>query len=75
MPEPPDFEQMARRLLDDLPDAFLTRGASASVAMPGVVEQFRLIWNARGAADLATIDVAIALNHPDILAQITTLDR
>lgn len=52
----PDFDQIAQRLLEDLPDAFLTRGASASSAVPGVAEQLRQVWNARGAADLDAID-------------------
>ena len=55
MAEPPDFDQIARRLLEDLPDAFLTRGASVSLALPGVVEQLRQVWNARGAADGAAL--------------------
>lgn len=52
LPDSPDFDQIALRLLHDLPDAFLTRGASASSAVPGVAEQLRLVWNARGAADI-----------------------
>lgn len=60
MAETPDFEKLAQHVLENLPDAFLTRGASASSAVPAVVEQLRLIWNARGAADLVTIESSLS---------------
>jgi hypothetical protein len=41
MPEPPDFDQLARRLLVLDPDAFVRE----------IAELLRLAWNARGAAD------------------------
>lgn len=57
MPETPNFEQIARRLVDSLDgdardqfddDAFVLR----------IAEQLRLVWNARGAADIAKIGFA-----------------
>lgn len=55
MPETPDFEQIARQLklvLDDHPQL-----SEQNVRL--VVEHLTLIWNARGAADLATIEATI----------------
>jgi hypothetical protein len=40
-----------------------------------VAEQLRQVWNARGAADLATIEAALAVQPPSMLDQIRTLDR
>jgi hypothetical protein len=49
--EPPDFEQRARALLLLFPDdPFL-----ATHNVPAIVENFRPVWNARGAADIAIV--------------------
>jgi sulfur transfer protein SufE len=72
-----DLEQIARQLLDDLPDAFITRGASDSVAMPGVVAVLRQVWNARGAADIKAIedsDIDV-WGEMDAINAIKALDR
>jgi hypothetical protein len=56
----PDFSRIALRLLIDLGgtrDAVYTGPAMAVVA-----EQLRLAWNARGAADLAIIELAAGLD-------------
>lgn len=47
MPETPDFDQIAART------------GVATISCPAVAEQLRLVWNARGAADLATIEATI----------------
>ena len=52
MPETPDFEKIARAILE------------ASDGEPGetrIAEQLRLIWNARGDADLAKIEHELAM--------------
>ena len=68
MPEP-DFDQIARRLLDNLPDTFLTRGSHGDEAIPGVAEQLRQVWNARGAADLKAVNgVDYMAENPDASA-------
>jgi hypothetical protein len=46
MPEPPDFDAMARRLVE-MTDLRLIRG------------QLMLIWNARGAADIAKLETEL----------------
>lgn len=57
MPEPPDFEQLARHIdqlrseLEDAPD----RDASAEL-VSAVAAQLRQVWNARGAADIEALD-------------------
>ena len=52
MPEPPDFDQIAREI-----DGLVTEYARTTLDLPNPVpaigEQLRLIWNARGAADIA----------------------
>jgi hypothetical protein len=50
MPETPDFEQLARHL------HHLIAPLPRSVGEQEIVEQLRLMWNARGAADMATIE-------------------
>jgi hypothetical protein len=64
MPETPDFEQFARGIVDTLLenggyDFLRPDGKSKALAQAGVAEQLRLVWNARGAADIATIEVEI----------------
>jgi hypothetical protein len=70
MPESPDFEQIARVLLD------------ASDGEPGetrIAEQLRLVWNARGAADVeAVTDFTWSQHLPvpsHLMRTIRALDR
>src|SRR6185295_17830721 len=51
MPETPDFDQMAQTLVGD--DA---QYQDARVALAAAL---RLVWNARGAADLATLEATV----------------
>lgn len=84
MVETPDFEQIARRMfpVDNMGHDAIAAELSAE-SRAHVVEQLRLVWNARGAADQETIAPAIeylnvlakAKEPPDVLAQIRTLDR
>jgi hypothetical protein len=75
MPEIPDFAQIA---LDCLAVAGVTTDpaveAGRTLLASRFAEQLRAIWNARGAADVAIIDVATAMDHPDVIAQIQSLD-
>jgi hypothetical protein len=53
MPETPDFEKIARRLSD-------AAGLSGDGAVTSeMAEQLRLVWNARGAADLTALEPII----------------
>lgn len=52
MPEP-DFDQMARDLLD----AFIETNAARPQQ---IVDYFRSVWNARGAADVATLEAELS---------------
>lgn len=75
MPETPNFEQIARRLVDSLDgdardqfddDAFVLR----------IAEQLRLVWNARGAADIAKIGFAFMERTPKSFdRELRSLDR
>jgi hypothetical protein len=69
MPETPDCNAIALRVLVDLDqfpplnerDTAATRQALAIVA-----EQLRLVWNARGAADLAELEAVSAGASPSM---------
>jgi len=68
MPETPDFDQIAKSLLLQVAKDLV----QTSLAHNHVVEQLRLVWNARGAADivkmestlLALLDHAVAAAEP-----------
>jgi hypothetical protein len=73
MPETPDFDQMALRIVKRLDTAALddTDLAYNSDIVRGY---FRLVWNARGAADLAVIG-SLMMSDSRITAEILKLDR
>jgi hypothetical protein len=72
MPESPDFEQLIRELLAEAatrdvmamkePDA-IDRSGHEHVArlLRAAAEQLRLVWNARGAADIAKLDTELSI--------------
>jgi hypothetical protein len=66
-PDAPDFEQIAREVLDGLRVAPV---ADYDDLVPDVAEQLRLVWNARGAADVEAVRSNI-----DIYMAIKALDR
>jgi len=84
MPEPPDFDQIAREILLDCP---LEVGVPETVvewARNAVIERLREVWNARGAADIEAVKGAdIAHKDPldqrpdtdDIVRALMSLDR
>jgi hypothetical protein len=55
MPESPDFEKIAREI-----DRVVTEYARTTLDLPDpvpvIIDQLRLVWNARGAADLAKLE-------------------
>jgi hypothetical protein len=83
MPEPPDFDfyqlanEMTARLYETVDGVARPRTTGQTILMTRdwYVEQLRLVWNARGAADLATIEAALAVQPPSILDQLRRLDR
>ena len=60
MPETPDFEQIAHHIVDVAytDDGQTVRDVKAALRA-GIAEQLRLVWNARGAADVATIETEL----------------
>ena len=54
MPESPDFEQIAERLVPP-------GGMKLSTAKAAIAEQLRVIWNARGAADLTKLESELSI--------------
>jgi hypothetical protein len=68
-PEPPDFEQMARRMIDLV----------KVLSVEEIAAQLRLVWNARGAADLAALEPAVGMfpsvAMDDAIEAIHRLDR
>lgn len=73
MPETPDFNEIAVRVLVDLDT--LADDTDTRQAMAVVAEQLRLIWNARGAADLSRIEKAFEAEASPAPPSIKTLDR
>jgi hypothetical protein len=69
MPESPDFEQLAQSIASEA--GFTGRGALTSM----IAEQLRLVWNARGAADLAAFRAIGNSSPQDIVRALRTLDR
>jgi len=86
MPETPDFESIARRLIvlvdpngaeeDENPVDDLHRQAIAN-QLAAVVEQVRLVWNARGAADIAKLQTELSMLMGSTMAgpYVSNLDR
>jgi hypothetical protein len=60
MPETPDFAQIAHHIVDVAytDDGQTVRDVKAALEA-GIAAQLGLVWNARGAADLARIDTAL----------------
>lgn len=58
MPETPDFDQKALNILDSLPvfSSDLSDVQTKALAQNVIAEQLRLIWNARGAADITKLE-------------------
>lgn len=61
MPDAPDFAQIAQGL--------------AALPPSDIIEQLRVIWNARGAADREAIDEVAHTNQEAIATAIKDLDR
>lgn len=65
MPGSPDFDDRARVLVDALlldPDVWGTHGEPGATKLriitAAIAEQLRLVWNARGAADLTAVSAS-----------------
>jgi len=56
MAETPDFVQIARNMITLIDDDDEEHRQLVSNVIADIAEQLRLVWNARGAADLATIE-------------------
>lgn len=70
MPETPDFEKIASQILDRSPliNVDWKRITAASIA-----EQLRLVWNARGAADIAKIETILEQPRREVPPRIVTV--
>ncbi len=67
MPETPDFEKMAHAIAMSVP---AVTGAAFVLHRTHIAEQLRLVWNARGAADIIAIDEV-----GELVTAIQKLDR
>jgi len=73
MPDHPDFEKIAR---DVLPFCLgVKHAADVPEACGLIAEQLRVVWNARGAADLAALEPLLGVNLDDETRVIRRLDR
>ena len=81
MPETPDFDQIARTMMDDFMASLKIRPEPPTTFVSTVAVQLRQVWNARGQADRERIGEIIGdQREPDYslrMAQesIKTLDR
>lgn len=72
MPETPDFEQIADQIIND------HLGTLADSLRAPIVEQLRLVWNARGAADLKAIadaPIGVGIGRTEAIDRFRALDR
>jgi hypothetical protein len=69
MPESHDFEKMAHAIVMSVPALM---GATVALHRAHIAEQLRLVWNARGAVDIATLETAYSSESPPSMK---TLDR
>lgn len=80
MPESPDFDQKALNILDvvRLFTADLrSDGQTKALAQTVIAEQLRLVWNARGAADIVKLDASLTSQMGATMAgpYVKNLDR
>lgn len=69
MPEPPDFNKIARDLLEPI-------GRPWPAVRDAIAEQLRHVWNARGAADLDAITGELPPQYQVVTArEIRRVDR
>jgi hypothetical protein len=72
MPESPDFDQIARQLVE----AHSAAAQNERDIALDIAEQLRLVWNARGAADITLIEAELPGAYTKILDRaLRTLDR
>jgi hypothetical protein len=73
MPDSPDFESIARHILSEVcPLEVGTPDSAIDWSRHELIEQLCLVWNARGAADIAAIDRDWEVSPIEVIA---TLDR
>jgi len=73
MPETPDFDQIASKWIAEWRTG---KGLGEVTLETLVAEQLRLVWNARGAADLALIENSFPGTHTKTLDRaLRSLDR
>jgi hypothetical protein len=78
MPETPDFEQIAHSIAMSVPTV---TGQAFILHRTHIAQQLRAIWNARGAADVATIETTLSsamgagAAAPYVENLVKTLDR
>lgn len=72
MPETPDFDQIAKSLLLQVAKDLV----QTSLARNHVVEQLRVVWNARGAADIAALEAGLpGASMKTLVGVLRLLDR
>jgi hypothetical protein len=78
MPETPDFEQIAERIIDESTDHAIGEVMPFTLE-DAIAEQLRRIWNARGAADIAKLhamwpfveNIDVALRSLDVTSDLS----
>jgi hypothetical protein len=77
MPATIDFEQLARDTVEQWSMAGFIERTALQRILNDVAEQLRLVWNARGATDLATVEHQVSTMLGSTVAgpYVKTLDR
>ena len=77
MPETPDFEQLARQIFAVWSEHFRHNSEATrnlEVSITDAADQLRQVWNARGVADLAIVNTALAAHLGEIGYSTSALD-
>jgi hypothetical protein len=77
MTEPPDFDQIGFAMMGVIAKNALKHPSAVAHEQSArlIAAELRRTWNARGAADISTIEEALAQKPPDVFAQLRALDR
>lgn len=76
VPETPDFDQIARNMITPIEGDDDERRQLKAKVVADIAEQLRLVWNARGAADIALLEATVVeLFERPSPSMAKTLDR
>jgi hypothetical protein len=66
MPQIPDFDEIALRILLTVDHVVSSPGSTPGSVTNAIAEDLRLVWNARGVADIGAIETAYDADSPSM---------